>query len=87
VYVVEKTEYHELLNFAKACDKFATDCEARNKLFEEYKVEADRLIDNQSVKNVQLHDDLASEKRKNHILYPILGIAAGFLGGMFLIKK
>ncbi len=84
---MEKTEYHELLNFAKECDKFSEACQNRNKLFEDYKREADKLIDHQTQKNVSLQDELSASKRKNYILYPILGTALGIFLGGYLIKK
>ena len=86
VLVVEKTEYLEILNFAKECNAYSENCAARNELLEAYKIEADKLIEHQSAKNVELQDDLVSHKRKNMVLYPLLGIAAGLLGGAFLIK-
>lgn len=85
--LVETQKYQSLLQFSQDCNDFSVACQRRNGLLEAYKAEADKLIEHQSMRNVQINDELSSIKRKNNILYPFLGIAAGFLGGYFLIHK
>ena len=74
-------------NWMQQCKDFSVTCQRRAGLLEAYKAEADKLIEHQQQKIIQTEGDLSSEKRKNHFLVPLLGIAAGFLGGALLIHK
>lgn len=85
--VIQEKDLNELQSFALKCNDFSEACARRNGLLESYKKEADQLIAHQELRNTQTNAELSAEKRKNHILYPILGTVLGvFLGG-YLIKK
>ena len=85
--VIPKEEVEAAKQWMQNCHDFSTACQRRNGLLEAYKVEADKLIDHQAQRNAQLDAEVSKHKRTNHYLYPLLGIAAGFLGGSLLLKK
>lgn len=83
----KRTTLEELSAFASECNAYAAQCADKVELYEKYRTTANSVIENQAARTVQLKDELASEKRKNNLLIPILGVAVGFLGGALLIKK
>lgn len=82
-----RTTLEELSAFASECNLYAAQCANKVELYEKYRTTANSVIENQAARTVQLKDELAAEKRKNNLLIPILGVAVGFLGGAFLIRK
>lgn len=83
----EKKTLEDLSAFASECNVYAAQCADKVELYEKYRTTANSVIENQAARTVQLKDQLASEKRKNNVLIPLLGIAVGFLGGAYLIRR
>lgn len=69
------------------CRDFSAVCQKRVGLLEAHREQANKVIDDQELRNVKLQDEVRSNKRKNKVLYPILGAALGFFTGLMYVNK
>ncbi len=86
-YWVPKGEFNELLNYATDCRDFSAKCQSKVGLYELQRTEYQKLVDHQEQRNLLLKDELETERKHRHWLYPLLGIGVGFLGGALLLNK
>lgn len=84
--MVPRGDLQDLVQNNKMCRDFSKVCQGRVGLLEAYKAEADKLIDEQSMRNVKDKDELDRVNRRNNYLYPGLALLLGIVGGSLINK-
>lgn len=69
------------------CRDFSMVCQKRVGLLEAYKSEADKLIEDQTRRNVKDKDELDRVNRRNNYLYPGLALLLGIFGGAVIQSR
>jgi hypothetical protein len=81
--VVPRADQVELIQGYNNCKDFASLCKKRVDMLEEYRKEADKIIEDQEKRVVAYKDEVNAQKRDKNFLGPFLGLVAGFAAGYF----
>ena len=85
--MVPRSDLKELVQSNEMCRDFSLVCQKRVGLLEAYKSEADKLIDEQSRRNVKDKEELDRVNRRNNFLYPGLALLLGIVGGAVIQSR